>query len=168
MRIQNNYIKIYRDKGFPDLSDDLIAIVSDYSFLSEFAKQKGRDKETVQLLNELDHISYSYRCHLIGYSTRATRLNKQVRAYIHKGYIPTRITLLFTIIHDIYSELVKKELYELIPEMILMNQRLFKIIQDELMPWDYHSGWFFSPNPVKMKTVCKQIVEEYRKKQVNN
>ncbi len=151
MKIKNNYTKYYRSIGRPDLSRKAFDIATKFRNNGWDAKEAGASQESVTILNYVDIITQDYGFLLIGLSRDARCLNRDLRFFLKSRPSSFAVAAIYLGLYQLYEDLLKAELYEMIPPMENMNKKLFKVIR-KCIP-DIDPVYFRSPDMECMKEI---------------
>lgn len=151
-----NYRQFYLSKSDSDIIKSFDNTFTYYipRFL-EMGVDLKLDEKTLYIMDQSDYICYFYRRRLSGADKTSRKLYFGIRELLKDHPSNKSALLIFSFIVQLYHELMKNELYEIIVKQNELTAQIFKFIKKEFRQID--TKLFESTNPADLEILCATI-----------
>lgn len=94
----------------------------------DWAVENDCNEDMKEFCNDLDHIEYHYRHHLVGLNYNLRKVNDGLRKLIKSKYFQPNF--LKKMIKELEKDILHFELYELMPRHLQAKQKVLRFIKD--------------------------------------
>ena len=143
--MKTNLYQFYKEKNRDDLASYAFEMIKGLGSFGQDAFNKGHSQEVVKKMYEIDSIMFFYLHRIMGFASNNKGLNITLRNFCKECNGEPSIGLLYSAICKVFYMLKEKELYEVIVNVIEVNKKMQKVIQ-QCLP-TVSSKYFKSPQP---------------------